>query len=62
MGLIKMRYVGYIHRLYTMILAKEDLTKDQVVNKIYNIMARSDEIEEITKEEIKEVLEKRIGL
>ncbi len=57
-----MRYIGYIHRLYIMISAKKDLTKDQVVNKIYNIMTRSDEIEEITKEEIKEVLEKRIGL
>ena len=62
MGLIRMRYVGYIHRLYTTISVKEDLTKDQIVNKIYNIMTRSDEIEEITKEEIKEVLEKRIGL
>ena len=57
-----MRYVGYIHRLYEMISSKENLTKDQMIDRIYDIMEKSKDVESITKEEIKEVLEKRVKL
>lgn len=54
-----MRYVGYIHRLYLM-LEKESLTEDQIINKIYEIMQNDESIEGITKIEIKQVIESRI--
>lgn len=54
-----MKYVGYIHRLYIM-LEKENLTEDQIIDKIYEIMQNDESIEEITKIEIKQVIESRI--
>lgn len=50
---IKMRYVGEIHRLFEMISDKEDLSTDEIINKIYEIMSKD---KEITKIEIKQAL------
>ena len=51
--LIKMRYIGEIHRLFEMISEKEQLTTDKIINKIYDIMIKN---KEITKLEIKQAL------
>ena len=48
-----MRYVGEIHRLFEMISGKEDLSTDEIINKIYEIMCKD---KEITKIEIKQAL------
>ena len=49
----KMRYVGEIHRLFEMISEKEQLTTEEIIDKIYNIMIKD---KEITKLEIKQAL------
>lgn len=51
--LIKMRYIGEIHRLFEMISEKEQLTTDKIIDKIYDIMIKN---KEITKLEIKQAL------
>ena len=50
---IKMRYTGEIHRLFEMISGKEDLSVDEIIDKIYDIMIKD---KEITKTEIKQAL------
>lgn len=51
--LIKMRYIGEIHRLFEMISEKEQLTTDKIIDKIYDVMIKN---KEITKLEIKQAL------
>ena len=51
--LIKMRYIGEIHRLFEMISEKEQLTTDKIIDKIYDITIKN---KEITKLEIKQAL------
>ena len=51
--LIKMRYIGEIHRLFETISEKEQLTTDKIIDKIYDIMIKN---KEITKLEIKQAL------
>lgn len=53
MGRTKMRYIGEIHRLFEMISEKEQLTTEEIIDKIYNIMSKD---KEITKIEIKQAL------
>ena len=48
-----MRYIGEIHRLFEMISEKEQLTTEQMIDKIYEIMSKD---KEITKIEIKQAL------
>jgi len=48
-----MRYIGEIHRLFEMISEKEQLTTDEIIDKIYNTMSKD---KEITKLEIKQAL------
>ena len=58
MVLINMRYVGYINRLCIM-LEKENLTKEQMVDKIYDIMNKDESVGSITKMEIRQAIECR---
>ena len=53
MGHTKMRYIGEIYRLFEMISEKEQLTTEEIIDKIYNIMIKD---KEITKLEIKQAL------
>lgn len=48
-----MRYIGEIHRLFEMISEKENLSTNEIIDKIYNIMKKD---KNITKIEIKQVL------
>ena len=38
-----MRYIGEIHRLFEMISEKEQLTTEQMIDKIYEIMSKDKE-------------------
>lgn len=59
MGQCKMRYVGYINRLCLM-LEKEKLTREQMIDKIYEIMNKDESIiGGITKIEICQAMESR---
>lgn len=55
-----MRYIGYIHRLYEMITDKEDLSVDEIITRIYEIMNKDQSIiGGITRLEIEQALRYR---
>lgn len=57
-----MKYVGKIHRLYLM-LAEKGFTKEEIVDKIHDIMNNDEEIVGgITRQEIEQAIKSRLGI
>ena len=58
-----MRYIGHIHRLYLMLQEKEEkLTRDEIIDKIYELMNKDPEIiGGITRIEIEQAIRCRFG-
>ena len=58
-----MKYKGHIHRLFLMISEKENLTKEEIINKIYELMNKDpDIVGHITKIEIEQVINAKLGV
>lgn len=58
-----MKYKGHIHRLYLMISEKENLTKDEIIDKIYTLMNNDpDIVGHITRLEIEQVINAKLGI
>lgn len=57
-----MRYKGHIHRLFLMLSEKESLNKEEVIDKIYELMNKDPEIiGGITRIEIEQVINSKLG-
>lgn len=58
-----MRYKGHIHRLFLMLSEKESLNKEEVIDKIYELMNKDPEIiGGITRIEIEQVINSKLGI
>lgn len=58
-----MRYKGHIHRLFLMLSEKENLNKEEVIDKIYELMNKDPEIiGGITRIEIEQVINSKLGI
>lgn len=58
-----MRYKGHIHRLFLMLSEKESLNKEEVIDKIYELMNKDPEIMGgITRIEIEQVINSKLGI
>ena len=58
-----MKYKGHIHRLFLMISEKENLSKEEIIDKIYELMNKDpDIIGYITRIEIEQVINAKLGV
>lgn len=58
-----MRYKGHIHRLFLMLSEKESLNKEEVIDKIYELMNKDPEIiGGITRIEIEQVINSKLSI
>ena len=58
-----MRYKGHIHRLFLMLSEKESLNKEEVIDKIYELINKDPEIMGgITRIEIEQVINSKLGI
>lgn len=58
-----MKYKGHIHRLFLMISEKENLSKEEVIDKIFELMNKDPEIiGGITRIEIEQVINAKLGI